>query len=108
MVSNNYYHNYNYSMVVYTLQLKNSGDFDGLYYQTKSTFGKRKKLFTKKEISSHLNRAIKTASSRFGGEVKITTHQVVEKDSFSVSSLEEFKTFEKRMTKIEELLNKYV
>jgi hypothetical protein len=102
-----YLHHHNFKpMIVYTLTLKKAGEFDGLFYQTKSQFGTFEKLFTRKQMSSHLNRAIKTAKNNFDdAEVKITTYQVVSKDSFSVTSLTEFKTFENRMNKIEELLN---
>jgi len=92
-------------MILYTLQLKGAGQFDDHFYHGKSQFGKEKRLFTKKEISAHLNRAIKRSHDYFGAKIIIKTYKVEEKDSFSVSSLEEFKTFENRMNKIEELLN---
>lgn len=90
--------------MVYTISLK-SGQFVGYYYYGNGeSFNETPKYFNRRELSTHLIWAIKKAKLH-DTEILIKEYKLEETNSFSVDSLEEFKTLKMRNDKIDELLN---
>jgi hypothetical protein len=92
-------------MKLYSIIIK-SGRWKDYFYWGKGKFRKETKYWTRKEISRHLNYAIETAKYDLESPsgVIVNEYDMNIINSFSINSLEEFKTSKQRNDKINELL----